>query len=219
MPACAETQVESGFSSSLKSASDLIPICRKSANFSRIYDSSYPSPWDKIFSKKYFRVRFVLFLYFVLSFENCLIWAFVSDGQLYIQDEDISNSFVFKIRNSNPKFKTKRQDAGMCRNSGWIRFLFLPKVCFWLDFNLQEKCQFLKTFDYPSSWDKMYFQEIFQGEIRLISLFCLIVWELSDLSICFWRSALYSGWRYLENKTPRCRHVPKFRLSQVSLLA
>ena len=132
MPAFAETQVESGFDSCLKSASDLISICRKSANFSRLM--IIQALGIRFFSKKYFRVRFVLFLYFVLSFENCLIWAFVSDGQLYIQDEDISNSFVFKIRNSNPKFKTKRQDAGICRDSGWVRFLLSTKVTFWHDF-------------------------------------------------------------------------------------
>ena len=112
MPACAETQVESGFASCLKSASYLIWICRKSAKFSRLM--IIQALGIRCISKKYFRVRFVLFLYFVLSFENCLIWAFASDGQLYIQDEDIS--------------KTKRQDAVMCRNSGWVRFLFLPKV-------------------------------------------------------------------------------------------
>jgi hypothetical protein len=134
MPAFAETQVESGFASCLKSASDLISICRKSANFSRLLIIQVLG--IRCISRKYFRVRFVLFLYFVLSFENCLIWAFVSDCQLYIQDEDISNPFVFEIRNSNPKFKTKRQDAGMCRNSGWVKFLRTFSSCLKSDVNL-----------------------------------------------------------------------------------
>ena len=55
MPAFAETQVESGFDSCLKSASDLISICRKSANFSRLMSYDHPSPWDKIVFQEIFQ--------------------------------------------------------------------------------------------------------------------------------------------------------------------
>ena len=68
------------FSSCLKSDVNLIWNSWKRANaLVKIF-----------FAEKYFRVRFLILLYFVLSIENCLIWAFVSDCICFFLHENIS---------------------------------------------------------------------------------------------------------------------------------
>jgi hypothetical protein len=64
MPAFAETQVESGFDSCLKSASDLISICRKSANFSRLLIIQVL--WDKMYFQEIFQGEIRLISLFCL---------------------------------------------------------------------------------------------------------------------------------------------------------